>query len=129
MLRFTPLDAAIDWAVANPDEFYIHAWFLRTPCGTTACIAGRLATEAGWTPHLWTAPDANGASRTVMVRKGGDFASVAEVAAKHLGLDTFHDRVLINDLFHAEDLATVISLRNRLARDAGLPERTWTVPG
>lgn len=132
MIRIEPLDDAISYAAAHPTEFYMQAWFKRTDCGTTACLAGTIALQDGWTPTDWTTKratgeNANGESRASRVTKNGQVRGTADVAASLLGLGEYRDLTLVLDLFHAPNLAAVIRIRNRLAADQGLPERTWTV--
>lgn len=132
MIKFEPLDDAITYAAEHPDEFYMQAWFKQTDCGTTACLAGTIALQAGWAPTGWraeraTAEPSNGELRAAQVIKDGKTDRVSGVAADLLGLDEIRDHRLLDDLFHAVNLTAVIRIRNRLARDQGVPERTWTV--
>lgn len=131
MIRFEPLDAAITYAAAHPDEFAMQSWFRQTDCGTTACLAGTLALQAGWTPANWTTERATGEAsdgrRAARVMKDGRFSGVSAVATEILGLNEFSDLTLILNLFFAPNLAAVIRIRNGLARQAGVPERDWAV--
>lgn len=133
MIKFEPLDDAITYAAEHPAEFYMQAWFKQTECGTTACLAGTIALQAGWAPTGWTTTRANGEppkageSRASRVLKDSRIDTVSSVAAEVLGLNEVFDSRLLDELFHAENLARVIRIRNRLAADAGVPERTWTV--
>lgn len=133
VINIGPLDAAISYAAAHPAEFYMQAWFKQTDCGTTACLAGTIAVQDGWTPADWTTRRAtgetpNGESRASRVTKDGATKSVSGVAAHVLGLHEYGDLTLLLELFHAPNLAAVIRVRNRKALEQGLPERVWSVP-
>lgn len=132
MINLKPLDDAITYAAAHPAEFYMQAWFQQTDCGTTACLAGTIAVQAGWTPTGWTTIRANGETaghaRAASVTKDGKDDSVSHVAADILGLHALSDYRLLDDLFHAPGLTAIIRVRNRLAAERGLPERVWSVP-
>lgn len=128
-INLEPLDAAITWAVENPDEFYIRSWYRRNECGTTACIAGAIAAHAGWVPTQWTPPNELGESRAASVIKDGVTDLVSAIAAGELGLDYWSssDHDVTNELFHAADLTEVIAVRNRLAAEQGAPASSWTL--
>lgn len=133
MLNFDVLDAAISYAAGHPDEFYMQAWFKRADCGTTACLAGTIAVQAGWEPTGWSLARANGEppngeTRTSQVVKDGRNDAVSAVAADILGLNPVLDHRIVDSLFHAANLAEVIRLRNRYAADASVPERVWSLP-
>jgi hypothetical protein len=127
VIRLQPLDNAITYAAEHPGEFYMQAWFKRTDCGTTACLAGTIALQAGWEPTGWLQAHPSESFRAAQVIKGGEVDRVSGVAADILGLDELRDYRLLDDLFHAPNLAAVIRIRNRVAADQGVPERAWTV--
>lgn len=84
------LRKTLDWAYGQyqlaerglPSEWTQGDWILRssaTECGTTCCIAGKIALEAGWKP---TMPLLGGGE----VQRDGEVAFVADVAQRELGL-------------------------------------------
>lgn len=120
MINFERLDAAITYAVEHPEEFDMGDWFKRTDCGTTACLAGTVAIQAGWSPAEFCADDG-----TAFAQRNGIRKAVPAVARGLLGL-VGPDR-LGDYIFFLRDLAEVIDVRNRWARDAGVAERSWAV--
>lgn len=125
MVDFERLDAAITFAVEHPERIDMGTWFARTDCGTTACLAGTVALQAGWTPVFdHETYNLRGLIVTHEVAKGGETQYVKEVAAEVVGLD----QVQADDMFlHAGDIRGAIAYRNEFAAAAGLPERTWAV--
>lgn len=130
MVDFERLDNAITYAVAHPDEFDMDMWFrTAAACGTTACLAGTVALHAGWKPIQWEKWGSGLAASKA--EKDGVRKPVSLVAGELLGLDFDQpDAGQPSDfeLFYANDIAGVIKVRNRLARDANVPERTWDLP-
>lgn len=125
-INFARLDAAITNAAEHPDEFNMGTWFSKTDCGTTACLAGTAAVQAGWLP-VW-APGDCGMSDAVEVCNPdtGEKHGVQEVGAELLGLHLEEGSVEDESyIFYALNLAHVIDIRNEWARDAGVAERTW----
>lgn len=118
-INFERLDAAITYAAEHPAEFAMEFWFERTPgCGTTACLAGTAATQAGWQPVFEEDDEADLADT---VRLGDREQLVESVATELLGLSWRQGL----RMFSASDLDHVIRIRNEWAAEAGVPERTW----
>lgn len=118
MINFERLDAAITYAADHPDEFYMGEWYRRGPlCTTTACLAGTAAMQAGWQPVF---DDVLSPITTSVVTRDGRTEHIEHVAAELLGLDEDDCTIFI-----ASNLADVIRTRNRWARQAGIPERSW----
>lgn len=115
-INFERLDAAITHGFEHPEEFNMDSWFERTPCGTTGCLAGTAVQQAGWTPRF-----GGGFGSTEAVYKGGQQRSVRYLAAELLALDG--DQASL--IFYQPHIEAVIALRNRWAREAGVPERAW----
>lgn len=127
-IAFDRLDEAITWAVAHPEEFNMAHWFARTSCGTTACLAGTIAVQAGYKP-VWDFSD--GANCVQL--PDGPKEDVWTVAARLLGFDSYYhldtdDEDPLDGLFYAGSLPGVIAVRNAWAREAGTPERTGDLP-
>lgn len=123
MVDFERLDAAITYAVEHPEQIDMGAWFERSSCGTTACLAGTVALQAGWSPiFVDVIGDVDVTDGDVV--KDGERRYVKHVAAEILGLDPSQT----DDLFiHAGDVKFVIEYRNKFAAAAGVPQRTWAV--
>ncbi len=114
-INFERLDAAITHAVENPDEFDMGSWFERSTCGTTACLAGTVAVQAGWTPVFGEWLQAED------VVRDGVRHPVWDVARELLGFsEDDADR-----FFYATGIGYVIVLRNRYAAERGVAERSW----
>lgn len=131
MIDFERLDAAITYAVEHPERFDFATWFERKTCGTTACLAGTVAWQAGWSPIFTdqnenpVPPDDPRVNVTAAdVVRDGETKYVFYVARDLLGLDEDQaDELFVN----AGGIEGVIAARNMFAGDAGLPERTWAV--
>lgn len=123
-IDFERLDAAITYAVEHPNEFDMGSFFRRRGCGTTACLAGTAAIQAGWKP-VWSS-DADDWPREetwAVTIDGESEKETFDVAADLLGFDDD----IAEAFFFAPDLATVIAMRNERAVAAGIPARTWQV--
>jgi hypothetical protein len=68
-MNLAKLDEAIAWAETHPEQHDQSRWFVRTDCGTAACLAGTMAILGGWKPVDWYRWD-DGSESTVMVSKG-----------------------------------------------------------
>jgi hypothetical protein len=130
VVDFERLDAAIEHAVEHPAEFDMASWFSQKKgCGTTACLAGTAAAQAGWLP-VWT-DIGPGRSNAYAVRHPdtGEQRRIVDVGAQVLGLyanvDDADDEDDSSFIFFAGSLANVILIRNGWARDRGVPERTF----
>lgn len=123
-IDFGRLDAAITYAHEHPKQFNMNTWLASWECGTTACLAGTVALQAGWTPVWELNGGPSDGATAVEVTKGSDCRFVGEVAEELLGFDEQAE----SDFFYAEDLDEVIRLRNEYAAEAGIPERTWGTP-
>lgn len=135
MTNFVALDDAITYATENPDLFDMHEW-LAVPfgdrnavrmglksalsCGTTACLAGTAALQAGWVPHIDVYQE-NQLHFFYVRDADGRVRDVESVAGAILDVDG-------SSLFYLESIAEVIGRRNELAREEGVPEREWKVP-
>jgi hypothetical protein len=108
MTNFQTLDAAIAFAVQHPEQHDQDMWFYETGCGTTMCIAGIGAIQAGWTMK-------DGSS---IARKGDDRDFVSSVAARRFELDE-DARTLM--FYNLNTIQEIIDLRNRLARQEDAP--------
>lgn len=124
-INFERLDAAITHGFEHPEEFNMGTWYSKTDCGTTACLAGTAAVQAGWVP-VWSTGDC-GMSDAIEVRdpETGEMRAVQDLAAELLGLWTDGAGEGETFIFFAGDLDEVIRVRNRWAREAGVPERAW----
>jgi hypothetical protein len=120
-IDFERLDAAITFAAQRPAEFEMRTWFNITDCGTTACLAGTVAIQAGWQPVF------DPSAVFEFVERDGRTRPVWRVADELLGIGP-DDGTDNTDIYGAYDLAEVIDIRNRWARMAGLSERTWDLP-
>lgn len=124
MADFERLDAAITHAVENPERFDFGSWFARTNCGTTACLAGTVAWQDGWTPVFNRASADAPLALADDVEKDGEVRYTFDLARDLLGLTEEQ----AEDMFvQAGGVKGVIEERNRLAATADLPERTWAV--
>lgn len=129
-IDFEVLDAAISYATAHPDELDMNFWFRRDSCGTTACLAGTIAVQAGYRP-VWPGCETvwhDGTTfyiATHVQLPDGPKDAVWNVAGWLLGLDPDVDGVLLDELFTVAGIDDVIQIRNRLARRAGVAQRTW----
>ncbi len=115
VINFERLDAAITWGFEHPDEFYMGSWYERTACGTTACLAGTAAAQAGWEPKF------NAVGIAEYVVRDGVVRAVWAVAREYLGLTEDQASVM----FFATNIHGVLAERNRLAVAAGVPWRYW----
>lgn len=118
MVNFEPLDDGITYAVEHPEGIDFGYFFAKTPCGTTACLGGTIAQQAGWRP-VWGPGDDDDTSD---VEKAGEVRYAREVAADLIGADSDQAFVLF---ILTGTLNRAIELRNHWAAEAGVPERTW----
>jgi hypothetical protein len=118
-INFERLDAAITYAAEHPAEFDMDSWFAHTDCGTTACLAGTVALQAGWKPVFY----GDGFTTTSIVKLGERTSFASAVSNEILGLDDVEH----GHIYGADDLADVIRIRNAWAVEAGVPERTWSL--
>ncbi|GGM55882.1 hypothetical protein GCM10012275_28780 [Longimycelium tulufanense] len=75
------LRKALKHVTARPEEWDQSTWAFRTSCGTVYCLAGHIATMAGWKPEwnsLWEAR---------VFTKDGARRFAPDVAAEALGVD------------------------------------------
>lgn len=77
----------------HPEEHDQNRWFKRTPCGTTACVAGTAAILSGYRPYGWIPRyDDEG---VVSVELTG---YVVEVGAEHPSAENIYVEPLAQDL-------------------------------
>lgn len=107
------LDAALADIEAHPEKHDQDAWISRwgPDCGTTACIAGRLALLAGGVP-VW---NYDAAGVTTLVRlPDGTVRVISVFAAELLGVEG--EGEIANSLFYdANTLTELRDVRNWLA--------------
>lgn len=87
-----------------PEEWSVLVGANRFTCGTTYCIAGRIAADEGWKPH--------GRHVVSMVERDGDVAAIRVVAAEALGITQAQaDRLFYcnNDTAKVRDIAEKIA--------------------
>ena len=99
-------------------EWYQGHYFCRSDewsCGTKACVAGKIALDAGWVPVFSDAEKDPFSIATDLVRKDGVEASAFNVARKELGINVR----IADDLFMAANSA----LRVRLVAEKIAGER------
>jgi hypothetical protein len=99
------LRAALEYVTERPREWVQDFYAVRTPCGTMACLAGRIVIQAGYERFHWRSlkrfdedarahlpvPQAEKAYTVVLDRPGDEYrfqsSKIANVAADLVGLD------------------------------------------
>lgn len=89
------LRKTLEYAEAHPEEIALGSWASRSPCGTTACIAGTAVILAGHAID-WANPKPNGDVSFVV---GG--RHIEEVACEELNLTELQ----ADDMFYCSSLA------------------------
>lgn len=110
------LDSALAAIEAEPRRWRQRQWFTRTSCGTTCCLAGMVAVQAGWEPTDWDLNfygDGSG-DVTYQVGQAGVERHVRSVAQELLGIT---DREADFLFFGDNDLAELKLIRDNLARE------------
>jgi hypothetical protein len=90
------LRSALEYVTEHPREWVQDRYLMRTPCGTMACLAGRIVLQAGyrvvdWSPvlryedHIVSVPDTEQAYS--VTRDGADAVKISEAAAALIGLE------------------------------------------
>lgn len=111
MTNLEKLDEAIAYIEAHPEEHSQGSWFYRGSCGTTACLAGTVALQAGYVPD-WSRDYVS----AQFVIKGAERRYTPLVAAEILGLEADDADALF---LGANDLEEIKAIRDAIA--AGKP--------
>lgn len=119
-MNLDKLDAAIAYIEAHPAQHDQGFYAAEQECGTTLCLAGVIAMQAGWRP-AWDLghSEASGVFATRSVKRGGEVGFARGVARAILGASEDEAAELF---LEAVDLAGIKYLRNVYADDAALGE-------
>ena len=115
-MNLDKLDAAIEWIEAHPEQHDQAYYNAEQDCGTTMCLAGVIAMQAGWEP-AWNLghQEALHVFGTRSVKRAGRVGFTSDVAAEILGANEDQRSALF---LEAVDLAGIKWLRDEYAESA-----------